>query len=173
MTNSFLNYFSFRSKNVFKFPIFPYKYKGCIRTMTTAWVTSQDPNEATQVYMIASEQADTLGEISYNVLSTLTGGLTTSKTSWHICDPIVPTHGLPFWLWTFTSWVAIWKESSFMIRNRFGSEKKRNSIKYYLLAGKILILKCQCSWVIKCCDSHNCLSFEYTIVVLKVSASKC
>lgn len=135
-------------KECFKFPIFPYKYKGWIRTMASAWVTSQDPNEATQVYMIASEQADTLGEMSYNVLSTLTGGLTTSKTSWHICDPIVPTHGLPFWLWTFTSWVAIWKESSFMRRNRFGSEKKRNSIKYYLLAGKILILKCQCSWVI-------------------------
>lgn len=49
--------------------------------MTSAWVTSQDPNEVTQVYMIASEQADTLGEISYNVLSTLTGGLTASKTS--------------------------------------------------------------------------------------------
>lgn len=49
--------------------------------MASAWVTSQDPNEATQVYMIASKQADTLGEISYNVLSTLTGGLTTSETS--------------------------------------------------------------------------------------------
>lgn len=58
-----------------------------------------------------------------------------------------------------------------MIRDRFGSEKKRNSIKYYLLAGKILILNALESY--KCYDIGNCLSFENTIVVLQISASKC
>lgn len=78
--------------------------------------------------------------MSYSSLSTPGGGLTTSKASRCICNSICTTHGFPFCLWTFASWVAIWKESSFMIRDRFGSEKKCNGIKYYLLVGSTLIL---------------------------------
>lgn len=100
---------------------------------------SLNPHWVVELHITAGPGVHTL-EVSYNSLSMLGGVLTTSKTSRCIRDSIFTTHGFPFCFWTFASWVAIWKESSFMIRDRFGSEKKCNSIKYYLLAGSTLIV---------------------------------
>lgn len=127
------------------FPTSKWKTKGRVRPgCLSVWSASglvPEPCRAVELCTVAGPWAQTAEKISYSSCSISGGGLTASKTSRSICDSICTTHGFPFCLWTFASCVAIWKESSFMIRDRFGSEKKCNSIKYYLLAGSTIFTK--------------------------------